>query len=231
MARQFDPTVSSSIGYPHVSAFDARETLAVWAWVYVESGANDWATILGQFASSQGFAWQIESGAEDAIFLPYRNGGGNALQGGLGSMALGWNGVYVTFDGGRAEVDRVKLWVGGVFNTAIASGNPTTIGTNAAQLKYGVRDEEGLYWKGRLAEPAFWLDADESRLASLAAGYTPDWFQTNLHVHTPLRVGDGAIDLKGNAGTPTISNASEVAHPPGLIYPPTTIPHFRRRAF
>lgn len=217
MARQFDPAVNGNISYPHVSAFDARPTLATFAWVYNEPGSTDWATILGQLASNQGFAWQIEAGAEDAIFLPYRNGSGNALQGGLGSMAAGWNAVYVTFDGSRAEVNRVKLWVGGVFNTATAAGNPTTIGTNTEELKYGVRDEEGLYWKGRLAEVAWWLDADETRIAGLAAKNAPSFYDP--YIYTPLKEDDGAEDVMGILGSPTISNAPTVAHPPDIIYP------------
>ena len=189
--------------------------------------------ILSQESTDLANGWTVSQQETGVSTLnpTFRNG--SALQDSLDTgspfVANVWQRVYVRFDGtkgngGSFYSDRIAVWRNGVQVNPpgfYGGGNiPSSIGATTAAFRLcNASATAGAFWKGELAEIGIWLDGDSTRIAGLAKGQAPSFFPTNLHVYLPLKAGDGARDETGNAGTPTITGTTEVAHPTGITYP------------
>lgn len=227
MAREFNGT-SDKIVYGNISGFNGRATLTISMWIYPLTGGSAYGYVLDALGAASGegniHGWAFLNNAADetAPYFAFRNGSDvPEFIAGTGSLtASTWQHLYIRYNGGLAADQRLRFWVGGSLDSDedLSGSSVTTIGTTDAAFQLGV-GETTQFWNGRMAEIGIWLDADETRIADMAAGKAPSFYETNLHVYIPLISGDGAVDVRGNAGSPTITGTSEVAHPGGITYP------------
>lgn len=228
MARRFNGT-SDKIVYSHIAAWDGRSSLSVSIWVSPNAfGGADWyPRVIGQEDSGTANGWGIghEENLPDFPFFFVRNADTfPALLAGNQWDIGTYKHTYMMFDGSQGTAaDRVKVWLDGSPLTLTPVGtNPATIGTTTAAFQLGTTPGNATgFFAGDLAEIGIWHDADDSRIADLAAGNAPSFFQTNLHVYLPLLESGDAEDVKGNAGSATVTGTTAVAHPAGITYPAT----------
>lgn len=238
MAREFG--TSDWIQYGHVSAFDATAMLSISFWKYSMTGGSSYSGPffqMGAEGTGTGTASGIEMYNNDLdetqmLFSHRNNNGAEGSRTPAAAITANvWEHVYAVYDGTQAvNADRVKVWLNGSpLSMTHFDTHPTRLGTTNQPLQLG-RKEGGNYWNGRLAEFGCWLDADVTRGPGLAGRHAPSFYSSNLRVYLPLISGDGAVDVKGDAGTPTITGTTEVAHPPGISYPPRPTPsQWRKR--
>lgn len=232
-ARAFDGN-DDRIVYTHIAAFDGRSTLTVSFWYRpFADGINAFdGGIVEQYDASGDHGWHIAKADANplAIHAGWRDGdpAHSILFSGSVFTQDVWQHVYVLFDATLAAGDsvndnRVQTWKNGVHQNPPGSYGaatmPATFGTSTDAFRIGNRWIYDTYFTGEIAEIGIWLDNDTSRVSGLAAGAAPSNYQTNLYVYIPLISGDGAVDVKGNAGSPTITGTTEVSHPPGITYP------------
>ena len=230
MAREFDG-VDDRIVYSHVSAFDNRGSLAISTWYYPMSyGGSPYPKAIEQEnASLDGWSVATRDNLVDAINTGFRTNADPVPTFNTSQVftADTWHHLYVVYDGSQGvNADRVRVWDDGVAVGGTHIGtHPTSMDANAAAFQLGNSPETAAaFWHGRLAEIGIWLDADTSRIANLVAGQAPSFFPTNLHVYLDLAAGRGdTADNQGNAGAPTITGTTLVAHPPGITYPGTEL--------
>jgi len=235
MAFRFNgQTSGDAVAYSHIAALDGIAQFTWSAWIKNGSDtANFYGYALGQSDdSNDGFTWQRVSNDPATVLTVLRNTNPSHWQDAVSGGNLPspwtdtWHSIVGVFDGTQGTAaNRYKVYIDGALHTWAAGDNtfPTTLGTCTDVFVLGFRAGGALdsHWPGDLAEIGIWTDvADATRIADLAAGKAPSFYQTNLLVYIPL-ISD-AVDVKGNAGTPTVTGTSIVDHPSGITYPATT---------
>ena len=236
MARRFNG-INQTITYGHIPAFNGRGTLGVGFWFkpLASTAPNDfYAAIISQENNSASTGFHIGMGESNIRNLTswFRDNDVNESACDSGTNVFDpdvFQHVYMIYDGSQGFTntffdDRIKTWKNGVqINPPAFYGFndiPPNMGTISDIFRLGHSLAYGAgWWPGELAEIGIWLDNSQARIAGLAAGQAPSFFQPNLHVYIPLLQAGGAEDVKGNAGTPTIIGATAVPHPAGITYP------------
>jgi concanavalin A-like lectin/glucanase superfamily protein len=229
MARRFNGT-SDHIDYSHDTFYDGQQTLSISAWVYPETAIGNYGHVISQQKSdyTSGFAMLIQLTDPTQLFFVYRNSGSNSIICTTGAVGVGtWSHIYAVFDGASfTQADRFRLWINGTeyphANFSTFDTLPSDLGNSSpGKLRVGCDEALAYFWAGRIAEIGLWNsnDMNSTKIADLASGKAPSFYPSFLRSYLPYGIGDGAGDVQGHAGAPTIVGTTEVSHPPGITYP------------
>jgi hypothetical protein len=219
MAYLFDRTLSSQLGWSHVTNLSGMRRLSIHAWIYAVSAAGSlFAQTTG--GNTNGFALYHQGtdatsvlfGVFDAVTVGY-NAKAGILQVGM------WNAVHFVYDGTEAGVARGRVWVNGLeitsWDTSVTM--PTSVGTSTGIFRVGTEEGTLNFWSGRIAEVAIWPNlalTNPQIIRAMAAGLSArNAHPVGLAHYMPLSRASGTVDVLTGRDASASSTVTLVEHP------------------